>query len=219
MVTVLQYSADATATAISTYRSELSSQLAQNLGKWTFELKMYRPNPASIGRSEHSNGNIPAGQQQAAAAAGQEIGGVAALYTLTQSHSKGDMVYVTQGSGVQTQAGVVVSDSFDMVLQNKMKSIWVQRQVLRGEGAEFELIGDAYGRVKVRLANVFLQGAFRGLLFQYEFVGDNLDDKQQQHLMEFIQRSGFPSTNLIIGASGNGLVKTGCQFVEALAQK
>ncbi|KAG5357901.1 Mediator of RNA polymerase II transcription subunit 20 [Yarrowia sp. B02] len=218
MVTILQYSADVTATTISTYRSELSAQLAQNLGKWSFELKMYKPNPASIGRSEHHNGNIPQGQQEAAAA-DQEIGGVAALYTLTQAHSKGDMVYVTQGSAVQSQPGVVVSDSFDMVLQNKMKSIWILRQTLRGDGAEYELMGDAYGRVKVRLANVFLQGTFRGLLFQYEYEGDSLDDRQQQHLMEFIQSSGFPSSNLIIGGSGTGLVQTGTQFVEALAQK
>lgn len=177
---------------------------------------MYKPNPASIGKSEHHNGNIPAGQQETQGG-DQEIGGVAALYTLTQAHAKGDMVYVTQGSSVQN--GVVVSDSFDMVLQNKMKSIWILRQTLRGDGAEYELMGDAFGKVKVRLANVFLQGTFRGLLFQYEYEGDVLDDRQQQHLMEFIQSSGFPSSNLIIGSTGSGLVQTGTQFVEALAQK
>jgi hypothetical protein len=59
---------------------------------------------------------------------------------------------------------------FDAMLSTKLRSLWIQRQVVRADGHAYE-IND--GEFVLRLANIFLQGSYKGLIVEIEYTKDN----------------------------------------------
>ena len=62
------------------------------------------------------------------------------------------------------------NDPFDMLVGQKLQSLWLQKQNIKGDGGQvYELEN---GSVIIRTSNVFLHGVFKGLLIQIETKRD-----------------------------------------------
>ncbi|ANB14409.1 hypothetical protein AWJ20_1997 [Sugiyamaella lignohabitans] len=100
------------------------------------------------------------------------------------------------------------------MLTTKLQSLWLLRQVIQGEGHSYELQG---GKFILRLANIFLQGSYKGLLVQVEYNSSGSEDTsgQIQKINEFLAQYGLKFV-------GNKLAKdeigTAWQYVDALSR-
>lgn len=64
-------------------------------------------------------------------------------------------------------ATLALNDLFDYMVNQRLQSLWTQRQVIKGDGGQsYELEN---GNLVIRTANVTLHGNFRGFLIQLEF--------------------------------------------------
>ncbi|VVT46608.1 uncharacterized protein SAPINGB_P001298 [Magnusiomyces paraingens] len=132
----------------------IGNKIPTNVAKWSFEIKLFRENPHSMG-SEAAAAN---------AAVSQHIPGARPvpsnfLHTLIFATNPKETVCLVKG------VGTALTGPFDQMLQTKLQSLWQLRQFVRGEGTAFELDNGAFW---VRLGNMTLQGNFRGLLIEIE---------------------------------------------------
>lgn len=144
---------NASPNTISALVDHLHNQTPSAVHKWGFEIKLYREKTATPTQAPPGQPNF--------------------LYTLAFSQHMGDVSVLVNGQGS------VVKGALEGMLQTKMQSLWQLRQAVRGEGSAFELpalTGDGQagategGRpgVTVRVANLNLQGTFKGLLVEVE---------------------------------------------------
>lgn len=141
--TGLILSTGVTVTHVSTLHDQISNTLSTSLGKWGFEYKLYRQNPAS---------------------SGEEATEPTFLYALHFAHYPGETFCLTNGTGS------VLQGDFDAMLNTKLQSLWLHRQTIKGEGNAYELNG---GEIVLRVGNIFLQGTFKGLLIEAEYNSDD----------------------------------------------
>lgn len=125
----------------------IGNKIPTNVSKWSFEVKLYRENPHGMGPIDH--------QQQQSGKVQPNF-----LYTVTYSNNPKEIVCLVKG------VGTLLRGSFDAMLATKLQSLWQLRQTMRGEGTAFEIKGGEYC---IRVANMMLQGSFRGLLIEVEY--------------------------------------------------
>ncbi|CAN6651993.1 mediator of RNA polymerase II transcription subunit 20 [Trichomonascus vanleenenianus] len=145
-LSVVFLESDTLVTRIATLQDQISNIMSANLGKWQFEYKLYRENPASK--------DTLSGQPDRF------------LYTLSHAQLPGEVVCVTDG------VATTLKGDFDLILMTKLQSLWIPRQTMKGDGNMYE-IGD--GEFVFRLVNVTLQGVFKGLLVEVEYSGPATD--------------------------------------------
>ena len=70
----------------------------------------------------------------------------------------------------------IYKGDFEIMMASQLQSLWLQRQAIKGDGSTYELNG---GQGILRLANLFLQGSFKGLLVELEYKQHNNEDKDK----------------------------------------
>lgn len=88
-----------------------------------------------------------------------------------------------------------MNDLLDFLVNQRLQSLWTQRQVIKGDGGQsYELEN---GNLIIRTANVTLHGNFRGLLIQLEIDHSKLETVDvDQIFKEVMSRYDIPSGSL-----------------------
>lgn len=88
-----------------------------------------------------------------------------------------------------------LNDSFDYMINQRLQSLWTQRQVIKGDGGQIYELEN--GNLTIRTANVSLHGNFRGLLIQLEIGHSKLETVEiDQIFLEVMNRYDIPPGNL-----------------------
>jgi hypothetical protein len=178
---------DANISTIAKLHDHISNTLSTVLGKWVFEYKLFRENLASSSKGSSDKTSF--------------------LYTFSFSHHPGAQFCLTNGSGT------VLEGDFDTMLVTKLQSLWTQRQVIRGEGHSYELNG---GDFILRLANMFLQGGYKGLLVEVEYTKQDVASDPSatiRKINEFLKQYDLEYKGTKLGKSR---IETAWQYVDAL---
>lgn len=184
-----------------------------------FEIKLYRekaPTPAVP----------PTATAAGAAAPGGELN---FLHTLSFSHhAPNHIVCLVNNTGSVLQGAA----QFEVILGAKMQSLWQLRQVVKGEGSAYEMENGEY---VVRLANMSVQGTFKGLVVEVEYqaaTGFGVQEGQTgvdsskvyARIREILEGLGVLQSNgkILVGPQRNWgkdpftKLETAWQYVEAL---
>ncbi|RLV89539.1 Mediator of RNA polymerase II transcription subunit 20 [Spathaspora sp. JA1] len=91
-----------------------------------------------------------------------------------------------------------LNDNFDLFIGQKLQSLWLQRQLIKGDGGQIYELEN--GNLCIKTSNVFLHGNFRGFLIQID-LNDHLCDlenpKSFRKVFEGVcEKYGIPAGNL-----------------------
>ncbi|CAI5759462.1 unnamed protein product [Candida verbasci] len=182
---------NATPDTILQFHDQLSNELPITKGRWNFNFKIFRNNQYSI----------PQNQPELTESKESKF-----LYTLSPSYLIDSTICLinNKSSGVFTNsieeevkelghsheltipnfhlhlgATTGLNDKFDFFTHSKLQSLWLQRQLIKGDGGQIYELEN--GNLCFRTSNVFLHGNFRGLLIQIEInikeEGIDLEEK------------------------------------------
>lgn len=132
---------------------DISNTQSSIVGKWTFDSKIYRENPASSG------GRTPEQMYSSS------------LCTINFSE-RAEFTYCIVGNNCTTLRGDMLR-----MLDSKLQSIWLLRQSIRGDGRVYDI---NHGKYTLKTANAFIQGGYKGLLIQIDIKTDLQDAGNQQ---------------------------------------
>lgn len=169
----------ATPETIIQFEDQLSNELPTRRGNWGFTFKIFRNNlysvPEAIAGTHERN---PTSQF---------------LFTLAPTYLPGSTITIINGhsagvfcNSVQEEvielgnnpelsipdnhlhlgATTGLNDSFDLFLNQKLQSLWTQKQIIKGDGGQIYELEN--GKVLIKTSNVFMHGSFKGLLVQIE---------------------------------------------------
>lgn len=197
--TALTLNTSVTVTHISTLHDQISNTLSTSLGKWSFEYKLYRENPASSSNPSSTDPSF--------------------LYLLHFSHYPGETFCLTSNG---SSGSVVLQGDFDSMLNTKLQSLWMHRQTIKGEGNAYELNG---GEIKLRMANMFLQGGYKGLIIEVDYENDHDEDKSEQEAIMSKINSTLSQFNITLSKDNNNDLKispsrleTAWNYVETISR-
>lgn len=88
-----------------------------------------------------------------------------------------------------------LNDSFDFLVNQRLQSLWTQRQVIKGDGGQIYELEN--GNLVIRTANVTLHGNFRGLLIQLEVDHSKCETLVVEKIFEDVMsRYDIPAGNI-----------------------
>lgn len=208
--------AGASPTSISGLSDLISNQIPTSVSKWMFEIKLYREKAPT-----------PAASTAPGAGAGAGAGDLNFLHTLWFSHhAPNHIVCLVNNTGSVLQGAA----QFEVILGAKMQSLWQLRQVVKGEGSAYEMENGEY---VVRLANMSVQGTFRGLVVEIEHQAASFEMKEgldasvdsskvYGRIREILEGLGVQNGKVLVGPQRNWgkdpftKLETAWQYVEAL---
>lgn len=162
---------------ITQFHDELSNELPELKGQWSFSFKIFRNNPASI---------PPELANQVETSPESKF-----LHTLSPSYLKGSCICLVDKKSSSVFTNVIneevesaandntkfipdqhlhkgattgLNDSFDTFLTQRLPSLWSLRQNIRGDGGEIYQLENE--NLTIKTSNVFLHGIFKGLLIE-----------------------------------------------------
>ncbi|CCG23626.1 hypothetical protein CORT_0E00360 [Candida orthopsilosis Co 90-125] len=178
MVSAVILVQNATPDTIIQVQDQLANDLPMKKGKWNFAFRIFKNNPYAIPRE----------------IADQEVQNPESkfMYTLSPSYLPGSTFTLINGRsvgvfsstiqeeakelGLQTEcipdphldlgATTGLNDPFDVLANQKLQSLWTQKQMIKGDGGQIYELEN--GNLCIRTSNVFLHGSFKGLLIQVE---------------------------------------------------
>lgn len=194
---------NATPQTILQFHDELSNKLPALKGKWSFAFKIFRNNVYSI--PPELAASATTSPQTAYLHTWSPSYLNDACVTLINKESVGVFSHVVDeelpapdalaipNHHLHSGATTGLNDSFDYVINQRMQSMWTQRQAIRGDGGHvYEL---ANGNLVFRTANVSLHGNFRGFLIQIE-VHSKIDGSREAEFHRIIEKYGLPEGSL-----------------------
>lgn len=191
---------------ISQLHDQISNELPAFKGKWKFTFKIFRNNiysiPPELVQTHESSPDTKY------------------MYTLTPSYlndccvtlinktsggifcnqvqEEGDSLAEFSISNDHLHKGVTtgLNDPFDVMTNQRLQSLWVQRQAIKGDGGQIYELEN--GNLIIRTSNVFLHGQFRGLLIQIEIDEScvNKNDSLLANFQKVIDKYNIPPGNL-----------------------
>lgn len=193
---------NASPNSITAFHDAISNEIPNILGRWSFELKIFKSNTQNLQSSQSSF-----------------------LYNLALSHEPNKVVTLVNKSAIVTVSDIPKAlidngcsngsvDSLDHIIQTKLQSLWLLRQTLKGEnGNSYELMN---GNLIIRTINVFLHGTFKAFLIQLEYTGTG---NGLEKIQEFTEALNMPGGKLCTGKLNekpNYLGDLAVQYTEAL---
>lgn len=185
------------------FHDDLSNKLPSVQGKWSFAFKIFRNNIYSIppelaetqqtapqnkylytwSPSYMNDSCVTLINKKSAAVVShvvqEEMGGPACSFAIPNEH-------------LHDGATTGLNDLFDYVVNQRMQSLWTQRQAIKGDGGQIYELEN--GNIVIRTANVSLHGNFRGLLIQLEVDQTKFENKTtEQIFQDVIKRYDIPS--------------------------
>ncbi|CDR45128.1 CYFA0S16e02476g1_1 [Cyberlindnera fabianii] len=166
---------DASTNSITTLHDRLATEIPKMLGRWSFELKIFKANNQSAPQRDNSDGFLY---------------DLAVDYDPTKSVTlvnKTAIVTTTDVPGSLAQAGCSNGspDTLGQILQLKLQSLWTLRQVLKGDnGNGYELRG---GEFVIRAINVFLHGNFKNFIVLIEHHSNSKSNKTRELSIQKIE--------------------------------
>ncbi|KAI5949244.1 SRB2 [Candida theae] len=188
---------NATPDTIIQFQDQLANDLPMKKGKWNFTFRIFKNNPYAI--------------PEAIALQESQNPESKFMYTLSPSYIPGSTITLINGRsvgvfsstineeatelGLQTEcipdehldlgATTGLNDPFDFFANQKLQSLWTQKQMIKGEGGQIYELEN--GNLCIRTSNVFLHGSFNGLLIQVE-VSEKSFSLKNVSMAELTQR-------------------------------
>jgi hypothetical protein len=191
---------DPSPNSITTFHDLISSQIPKILGRWSFELKIFKSNTQGTSTDSQFLYDLSYGTEQSVTI----VDGLSIVTT-------GDI----PKSLIQSGSSNGACDSLDHIIQTKLQSLWLVRQTLKGEnGNSYEIKN---GEFIIKAINVFLHGNFKSFIIVIEYTGKK---KQGIKLIEQLARElHFPEGELCIdqlGSQHDYLSDLAYQYTKAL---
>lgn len=169
---------NATPDTIIQFQDQLANDLPMKKGKWNFAFRIFKNNQYAIPNEVAHQGSLSTESKF--------------MYTLSPSYLPGSTLTLINGRsvgvfsstireeatelGLQTEcipdthldlgATTGLNDPFDILANQKLQSLWTQKQMIKGDGGQIYELEN--GNLCIRTSNVFLHGSFKGLLIQVE---------------------------------------------------
>lgn len=192
----------ATPETILKLHDQLSNELPQIKGKWGFSFKVFRNNPYSIDISKGDDATLqqarflhvfkPTYLKDACVCLIDKKTSATLLGRVLEDsdESIGREVPVIAGSHLHKGATSGLNDPFDFFVAQKLQSLWVQRQSIRGDGGQIYELEN--GNLTIRTSNVFLHGIFKGLLIQIEVQNKESKLDREEVLKKVTSKYNIP---------------------------
>ncbi|KAI5955151.1 DBP4 [Candida jiufengensis] len=210
MVSAVILVQNATPETLIQFQDQLSNDLPTRKGKWSFVFKIFRNNSYAIPKE--------------LAQVVEQNPESKFMYTLSPTYVPGTTISLIDGKSVgvftnpireemvelghstelcipdnhlRLGATMGLNDSFDIFTNSKLQSLWVQKQMIKGDGGQIYELEN--GNLYIRTSNIFLHGNFRGLLIQIE-IDDQSPSYKNQDIKKIIhhitQKYGISDDNL-----------------------
>ncbi|KAK7207209.1 mediator complex, subunit Med20 [Myxozyma melibiosi] len=188
------------ASTISSVNDKVARLFPKVIGKWSFEYKLFRENPEISAPGRHgSQAHLDQPQQQRAQTKARFL---SQLHLSTHDEDVFNLVdepvsYSATRTGTVSDKKVlaVFDKGIYSIVGAKLQSMWLPRQLMRGDGHAFA-VGDMY---TVRTANITQNGTFKFLIIEVEYhASDNLEDSKLA-ITSFIAQSAFPQGRIFFG--------------------
>lgn len=162
------------------FHDQLANELPTLRGKWNFNFKVFRNNPFSLtnGVAESkflhtlSLSYLP---EVCLTLVNKKSAGV---FSNNAAQDAGAMGFPDEHLHRGATSGF--NDPFDSMVALKLQSLWLQKQVIKGDGGQIYELEN--GNVTIRTSNVFLHGIFKGLLIQVNTnSSDNVDEVMKKY--------------------------------------
>ncbi|KAI5957420.1 SRB2 [Candida margitis] len=160
------------------FQDQLANDLPMKKGKWNFAFRIFKNNPYAIPQ-EIAHQELQNSESKF-------------MYTLSPSYLPGSTLTLINGRsvgvfsntiheeaqelGLQTEcvpdshldlgATTGLNDTFDVLANQKLQSLWTQKQMIKGDGGQIYELEN--GNLCIRTSNVFLHGSFKGLLIEVD---------------------------------------------------
>lgn len=201
----------ATPETITQFHDQLSNELPSLKGKWGFSFKIFRNNPFSIAPELAETAGTSPDAKFLYTLAPSYVGGTcislinkrsACVFSKVIEEESGDLTgsmdFSIPGSHLHMGATTGLNDSFDLFVNQKLQSLWTQKQNIKGDGGQIYELEN--GNLIIRTSNVFLHGIFKGLLIQIEVEQGSGDKVENVSLVEvfenIISKYNIPQGNM-----------------------
>lgn len=196
---------NASTASLSLFHDQIISEVPRILGRWAFELKIFRSNNSQASSSQTSF-----------------------LFNVNFEHENNSSVTIIDNTSIVSTStpsinliesgaaqGAGAGDPLDLIIQTKLQSLWLIRQTLKVEnGYSYELVD---GDVIIRAVNVFLNGNFKNFLIIVE--DRSVNQASEERFNQLIQRFNLPRGNVYtkgFNNSGEYLKDLAYQVVQSL---
>lgn len=173
----------ATPETILQFHDELSNKLPTLKGKWSFSFKIFRNNiysvPPELAETHETSPDTKFLYTWAPSYLNDSCvtlinkNTAAVLSNVVQEEVGASAEFAIPNDHLHKGATTGLNDLFDNLVNQRMQSLWTQRQVIKGDGGQIYDLEN--GNLVIRTANVTLHGNFRGLLIQLEVDHSKLD--------------------------------------------
>lgn len=174
----------ATPETILQFHDELTNKLPTLKGKWSFSFRIFRNNIYSIDPEIAETHTTSPDTKYLYTWAPSYMNdscvtlinknAAAVLSHVVQEELSNPSPFAIPNDHLHKGATTGLNDLFDILVNQRMQSLWTQRQVIKGDGGQIYVLEN--GNLVIRTANVTLHGNFRGLLIQIEVNHAKLDD-------------------------------------------
>lgn len=198
---------NATPETIVQFQDELSNKLPTPRGKWSFNFKVFKNNIYSIPQ-ELAELQVTSPENKYLYVWSPSYLNDSCV-TLINKTTAGVFSHVVQeelstpfefsipNSHLHQGATSGLNDSFDYMLNQRMQSMWVQRQLIKGGGGQIYELEN--GNLVIRTANVTMHGNFRGLLIQVEVDHSKLEQVDPEQIFaDLMSKYDIPVGNLCL---------------------
>lgn len=196
---------NATPGTILQFHDELSNKLPTLKGKWSFTFRIFRNNtysiPPELANSQTTSAEnrylytwVPSYLNDSCVSLIDKK--TSAVFShVVQEELSNPSEFAIPNDHLHGGATLGLNDLFDYLVNQRLQSLWTQRQVIKGDGGQsYELEN---GNLFIRTANVTLHGSFRGFLIQLEFDHSKLDNVDVDRVFKDVMaRYDIPTGNL-----------------------
>lgn len=192
----------ATPQSILQFHDELSNQLPTVRGKWNFSFKIFRnniysipPEVAELQQTAPENKFFytwsPSYLNDSCVTLINKKSAAVVSQVVQEEVNNPLFKFAIPNEHLHEGATTGLNDPFDFVVNQRMQSLWTQRQVIKGDGGQIYELEN--GNIIIRTANVSLHGNFRGLLIQMELDHTKLNDLSTANMFrDLMERYNIP---------------------------
>lgn len=196
---------NATPGSILQFHDELSNKLPTLKGKWSFSFKIFRNNiysiPPELANTQTTSADnkflytwVPSYLNDSCITLIDKK--TSAVFShVVQEELSNPFEFAIPNDHLHGGATSGLNDLFDYLINQRLQSLWTQRQVIKGDGGQIYELEN--GNLTIRTANVTLHGNFRGLLIQLEIDNAKVDPEDIDKVFDQVMsRYDIPSGSL-----------------------
>lgn len=203
--------------SITQFHDELSNELPNLKGNWSFSFKIFRNNQYSIPPDKIDKIEVADDakflhtfspsylKESCISLVNKRLVGV--FTDSIQEETSDNKIMTIPDQHLHYGATIGINDAFDMFVTHKAQSIWTLRQNIRGDGGQIYELEN--GNLTIKTSNIFLHGMFKGLLIEVNVDDHIVEHKDTEYLNtlfgRIINNYNIPTGNICFDLLDNGI--------------